>query len=137
MDEREELKKILYPEIDTSASVIEEVLSWHNRHRPKVSREQIQEVLVKHSRDLSDECKQVHRCISDHSVSNFDVVAPRILDDLLSLLNGEKVWCRIECSRPWKWYEDGGFQRRSPFGAAYPPMDIQFCDSCGKERPKE
>ena len=147
MDEREELKNILYPDIDKGDSVVGEVLSWHSRHRPsfvcqcfnrthvcpggpdrpKVSREQVEKVL--------------HRTYREQGVGSV------VVNELLSLLNGEKLWCQhlewdegqpIQGDVSWpRWTVKS---RKHPDGKVSPQWtlhDGNYCPICGKERPKE
>jgi len=137
--EREELEKIFVDTYSCYSSphpgtLKDRIMEWHSRHRVKVSREQVEKFFNE---------TMTYRSIWQMQLKDdkeFRIVLPEFLDNLLSLLNGEKVWCEhIE------WYDNspmgnvGWHFGRSDAGWYRPARfdDWTLCPICGKERPKD
>ncbi len=105
---------------DPPCTLFDILMSWHNRHRVRVTREQVASIIRKQN------------LISSGYFSTYAV--EELIDDLLALLNGEpKAWCKhikpsywsSEMGKTWQWANDGG----------QVTADFHFCHICGKPRP--
>jgi len=138
MTERDELEKIIIkwgllrmgqPEgslghrID-QADFRNDMMSWHTKHRPQVTREAILEQI-----------RVSHSIVHDSGTTENCGVCSRSIDYLLALLNGEpKLWCPH-----WKYKSDEpfGYKWHRPCGSGWMmAMEVtKFCDLCGAKRP--